>query len=250
MDVLALRHFYAGPLGGQVRRLVAARLASMPLPPAGARVLGLGFAVPWLEIYQRRGCEVMAFMPAHQGAMRWPDDETPATALVDEAALPLADGSMDLALVAHALELTPARKTMLAELWRVLAPSGHAVFIVPNRAGLWARAESTPFGHGRPFSRRQLEQLLLDASFTPQQWEHALFMPPWRARLLRAAPGTWERAGRALFAGFSGLILADAVKQVHALRRERKPALLIPAWRPAPAGLAPAPRAPAARRRA
>ncbi len=240
MDILALRHFYATPLGRQVRRLVAARLAALQPPPADARVLGLGFAVPWLEPLATGRRAVFAFMPAHQGAMRWPARGASATALVDEAALPLPDGSIDLALVIHGLELAPARERMLAELWRVLAPSGHVVFIVPNRTGLWARAERTPFGHGRPFSRGQLEDLLQEAGFMPQRFEHLLFMPPWRWRMLRGSPATWERLGRLLFPGFSGLIMTEAVKQVRAVRRQRQPALLIPGWQVAPAGLAPA----------
>ena len=240
MDILALRHFYATPLGRQVRRLVAARLATLQPPPADARVLGLGFAAPWLEAWRGQQRCVFAFMPAHQGAMRWPAEGKSGTALVDETALPLPDGCIDLALVAHGLELAPARERMLAELWRVLAPSGHVVFIVPNRTGLWARAERTPFGHGRPFSRGQLEGLLQEAGFTPQRFEHLLFMPPWRLRLLRGSPATWERLGRLLFPGFSGLIMVEAVKQVRAVRRQRQPALLIPGWQAAPAGLAPA----------
>ncbi len=242
MDIIALRHFYTSPMGRQVQRLVAARLRAVPSPPPDARVLGLGFATPWLDLYHGQQRSIFAFMPAHQGAARWPADAPAATVLVDEGALPLPDGCIDLALVVHALELTPARRQMLAELWRVLAPSGHVVFIVPNRTGLWARAERTPFGHGRPFSRRQLQQLLTDAHFTLQQTAHLLFMPPWRLRLLRGSATTWERAGRLLFPGLSGLLLAEAVKQVPALRKERKPALLVPGWQPLPTPLAPAPR--------
>ena len=40
-------------------------------------------------------------------------------------------------------------------MWRVLAPSGR-VIVVPNRRGPWARADNTPFGHGRPYSRSQI----------------------------------------------------------------------------------------------
>ena len=37
---------------------------------------------------------------------------------------------------------------------------GKLVIVTPNRRGLWARFEHTPFGTGRPFSRGQLTELL------------------------------------------------------------------------------------------
>ncbi len=236
MDIIELRQFYASPLGRQVRRIVSRHLNALPRPPADARVLGLGFATPWLDAYRRQARATFAFMPAHQGALTWPAAEAPATALVDESALPLPDASIDLALVVHALELTPVREGLMEELWRVLAPSGHAVFVVPNRSGLWARVEKVPFGHGRPFSRRQLEQLLKDSMFTPVAFTPMLFMPPWRGRFLGGSAASWERLGKWLWPGFSGLLMAEAVKQVYARRPERQRARLIPALHPAPVG--------------
>ena len=56
---------------------------------------------------------------------------------------------------------------MLAEVWRVLTPGGRLLVVVPNRAGLWARMENTPFGYGRPFSRKQLSRLMRDMQFSP-----------------------------------------------------------------------------------
>jgi hypothetical protein len=67
---------------------------------------------------------------------------------------------------------------MLRELWRVMAPQGRVIFIVPNRRGMWARFDSTPFGHGRPFSRQQLTNMLSDQLFSPTRWANALFVPP------------------------------------------------------------------------
>ncbi len=236
MDVIELRQFYASPLGRQVRRVISRHLNALPRPPADACVLGLGFATPWLDAYRQHVRATLAFMPAHQGAMIWPHEQPPATALVDETALPLPDSSIDLALVVHALELTPVREKLMGELWRVVAPSGHVVFIVPNRSGLWARAERVPFGHGRPFSRRQLEQLLKDSMFTPTTISPLLFMPPWRGRFLGGSAGTWEQVGKWLFPGFSGLLMAQAIKQVYARRGERQRVPLIPALHPAPVG--------------
>ena len=49
---------------------------------------------------------------------------------------------------------------LLREVWRVLAPSGRMMAIMPNRRGVWTRTDNTPFGHGRPYSRSQITQLL------------------------------------------------------------------------------------------
>ncbi len=234
MDVLELRDFYATPLGVTARRLIAHRLRQLPPPPEDARVLGLGFATPWLDRYRRRCREVFSFMPSRQGVLRWPAEGPAASALVDETALPLADGAVDLALVVHGLELTDHQPDMLAELWRVLAPQGRAVFVVPNRRGLWARMDTTPFGHGRPFSRRQIEKLLGEFMFGPLEIRPALFAPPVQKEVLLRSATAWERMGLTFWQGFSGLLIVEAVKQVYALRGERRKAPVFSALRPAP----------------
>ena len=47
------------------------------------------------------------------------------------------------------LEMTNDPGTLLREAWRVLAAGGRLLVVVPNRRGLWARMDTTPFGHGR-----------------------------------------------------------------------------------------------------
>ena len=74
----------------------------------------------------------------------------------------------------------------------------------PNRRGLWARVDSTPFGHGTPFSRSQLAKLLKEALFSPEEWQHALYMPPFGWRILLKWPVFWERLGLLLWPAFSG----------------------------------------------
>ena len=48
------------------------------------------------------------------------------------------------------------------EIWRVLSGNGRLLVIAPNRRGIWARFEHTPFGHGRPYTSSQLYRLLRD----------------------------------------------------------------------------------------
>ena len=92
--------------------------------------------------------------------MPWPAGEPNLCVLVEETRWPIEAGTVDRLIVAHGLETCDSPEALLAEIWRVLAPGGRVVFIVPNRSGLWARRDVTPFGFGRPYSLGQLEGLL------------------------------------------------------------------------------------------
>jgi len=232
LDVVDLREFYSSPLGQMTRRMLSHRIRSRFRPGQGARVLGIGYAIPYLEPWRAEAERVFAFMPARQGVVHWPQCGLNDAALVEEADLPLPDASIDLALVVHGLELTDQLPDLLRELWRVLAPQGRALFVVPNRRGMWARFDSTPFGHGRPFSRPQFTDLLRDAAFTPTGWAYALFAPPIaRSFLIRSAPA-FERFGLWISPGFAGLIVVEAVKQVYAISRGKRAKRLMPVIKP------------------
>jgi SAM-dependent methyltransferase len=232
MDVVDLKEFYASRLGHATRRIVGSRLRARLQTLKGATVLGLGYCTPYLDALADGSCDVMAMMPARQGVVHWPADGDCASVLVDEACLPLPDGCIDFALVVHGLELTDQLPDMLRELWRVLAPQGRAVFVVPNRRGLWARFDNTPFGHGRPFSRGQLMTLLRGAQFSPSGWVSMLFVPPSQRGFLVRSSTIWERVGSWVGPGFSGLIMVEAIKQVYAVSGTKQRRRLVPQLRP------------------
>ena len=232
MDVVDLKEFYVSPLGQTVRRLIAHRILTRWKGLNGATILGLGHAVPYLESWRDTAERIIGFMPARQGVMHWPSGKPSATALVDESDLPLEDGSVDLALVIHGLELTDHMPDMLRELWRVLSPQGRVLFVVPNRRGMWARFDSTPFGHGRPFSRQQLAQILRDAQFAPSAWAHALFVPPFKRGFVRRSAPAWERVGLWVSPAFSGVIIVEAIKQVYAVSASRRQRALVTNLKP------------------
>jgi len=121
----------------------------------------------------------------------------------------------------------------------VLAPGGQVMAVIPNRGGLWVRSERTPFGHGRPYSRAQITNLLRQTWFTPSHWSEALYVPPVRSPWMLRSSDLWERTGGALGAPFAGVHIVVASKQVYRgvpVRKERT--RLIPALEPV---LAPAP---------
>ena len=216
LDILDLRAFYTSPLGGVARRILTHKIRGLWRQAAGETLIGLGFVTPYLSTFRGEAHRLGAFMPASQGAMVWPASGAVSTVLVEEARLPLADNSVDRLLAIHCLEVSEQARPLLREIWRVLAPEGRLLLVVPNRAGIWSRREATPFGHGQPYSRAQLERLLHDVFFTPTEWSTALHTLPFGHRLsVRWAP-TVERMGARLWPRFAGVIIVEARKELAA----------------------------------
>ncbi len=234
IDVVDLRNFYGQPLGVVARRFVSRGVRSLWRDAAGQRVLGIGYTTPYLGLFREEAERCLAFMPAGQGVLKWPTARPALSALVDENELPLTDGAVDRVLLVHALEMTNDPAALLREVWRVLAPGGRLLAVVPNRRGVWARLDTTPFGHGRPYSRSQINQLLRETWFTPSEWSEALYVPPVPRRWFLRSAAAWERTGATLSAPFAGVHLVDATKQVYRAipAQRRKKRMLVPALEP------------------
>ncbi|MBL8576327.1 MAG: methyltransferase domain-containing protein [Mesorhizobium sp.] len=214
-DIVDLRSFYSSLLGRLADRAIAMALSSIWTKLPNERLVGLGYALPWLDRFGTDCERVFAFMPATQGAVVWPVGGPSATALVFDEELPLVDSSVDRMLLVHSLEHAESPRETLKEVWRVLSPNGRIVIVVPNRRGVWARFEHTPFGTGRPFSRSQLNELLRDANFTPSAWSEALLFPPSKKRFMMRFHNILERTGRRFWPIFSGVIIVEAQKRVY-----------------------------------
>jgi SAM-dependent methyltransferase len=222
-DVVDLRDFYATSLGQMARRMIRRQVRALWPNVAGMQVLGLGFATPYLRPFMGEAERVVAVMPASQGVLPWPPEGPGLTALADETELPFPDRSMDRILLVHALESTEQVRGMMREIWRVLADGGRLAIVAPNRRGIWARLERTPFGNGRPYTTSQLARLLRDNMFTPVSTTGALFVPPTTSRMvLRSAPAV-EELGRRWFETFAGVVVIEATKQIYAATGLREP---------------------------
>lgn len=236
--ILDLRDFYASPLGRVARQMVARKVTEAWPDAGGLDVLALGYATPFLDGMAGQVRRAVAAMPAAQGVEPWPALGMNRACLVEESALPLPNALFDRVLAVHALEESDNPLALLHEVWRVLAPSGRVILAVTARHGLWADAENSPFGHGRPFSRRQLETLVREADLEPIGWTRALYAPPlaWASRWAEG----FEQAGARLWPPFAGLILMEAAKQTFAVRpegvRARARAPARPIFQPAPVG--------------
>ena len=177
-DIIDLRDFYEGALGRAVVRVVQRHLRAIWPRLAGQRVLGIGFATPYLGALSAESERTIAVMPAGQGVLRWPAGGNNLVALSNETCLLLFDRSIDRLVMVHCLEGSPEVRAVLRECWRVLADGGRLVVIVANRSGFWARADNAPFAQGRPFSMGQITKQLREALFAPLLTAtSALFMP-------------------------------------------------------------------------
>jgi len=212
-DVVDLRDFYDSSLGQAARRMIRRRLREFWPDLRGQRVLGIGYATPFLWGLREEAERVLAVMPSSQGVMPWPAEGPGLAALAEETDLPFPDRSFDRIVVVHALESTDHVRGMMREIWRVLTDGGRLLVIAPNRRGIWARLDRTPFGQGRPYTPTQLNRLLRDNMFMTLQSRTALFMPPSNRRIiLRSAPA-WENIGSRWFPGFAGVLMVEAAKQ-------------------------------------
>ncbi len=220
LDVLDLRNFYYRTgLGRAAQKAVRDQLVVMWPEARGQTVAGFGFAVPLLRPYLGQARRVIGLMPGQQGVMPWPAGMPNVSTLCEEGRWPLANGQVDKLVLLHGLETSDDHRLVLREAARVLADSGRAIFIVPNRRGLWARRDGTPFGHGRSYSLGQIEAQLADWGFCAERHAAALLAPPSTRRFwLRAGPFL-EKVGRNVSSHLAGGVL-----MVEARKRMDEPA--------------------------
>lgn len=219
-DIDQLRRFYyQRALGRVVQRILRDRLTERwpPAQTTGMTVAGFGFAAPMLRPYLPTARRVTALMPGPQGVMVWPAGQANHAVLCDETAWPIDAGSLDRLVMLHGLETSDHPRALLAEAWRCLGPGGRMMVMVPNRAGLWAASDRTPFGFGRAYTTGQIEAQMRHAGFQPDWHGSAVYIPPSDRRFWRRSAQFWERSGarisRVLIAG---VVLVELTKQTRA----------------------------------
>ena len=218
MNIIDIVEFYASPLGKATARVVGAALKTDSMNGKDNIGIGIGYAVPWLD-----PSSGYALMLAKQGVVKWPmENQASRSALVEPDSLPFADNSVEHVLIAHGLEFVDEPEAMLEEAWRVLAPLGTLNLLVANRRGLWAAIESTPFGHGQPFSHGQLVKLLTDTQFSIRNINPVLHGFPMQSLSTFKVPEILERIGQALPIHMAGAWLVAAQKQVPSYASTRK----------------------------
>jgi SAM-dependent methyltransferase len=212
-DAQAAVDFYATPRGAMVARLLRERLAALWPALGGQSVLGLGYAAPYLRLWREQARHCVALTPAQFAAVRWPAGLPNLSCAGQEDALPFPDLCFDRILLMHGLEVAENARRLLREVWRVLKDDGRLLVVAPNRRSMWAHLESTPFGHGQPYSAGQIGRLLAVSLFRVERRDAALFVPPLRLSSARL----WEHGARRLLPpAMAGLTITEAAKDLYA----------------------------------
>ncbi|MCD6035660.1 MAG: methyltransferase type 11 [Rickettsiales bacterium] len=222
-DIIELKQFYRSSLGQTVSRELCRQIKMLWPDVSREYILGLGYATPYIRCFRNAkeaGNTVIAAMPAQMGVIHWPQDKPNLSLLTNEGEIPLADASVHRIIIAHALEFSDQAENMLRETWRVLAPGGRLIVIVPHRMGLWARMENTPFGHGHPFNGAQIHKLMRKTLFLPSQQRAALYFPPTTSRMVLKTVPMWEKFGERFLKVMGGVLVIEAEKQLYALKGE------------------------------
>src|SRR5581483_5323947 len=98
-DVVDLRDFYLTGVGQVARRMIRRAIRRVWPDLRAMRLLGIGYATPFLSAVSTETERVVAMMPASLGVLGWPADAPNLVTLADEAELPFADYSIDRVLL-------------------------------------------------------------------------------------------------------------------------------------------------------
>src|ERR1700722_18321362 len=204
--------FYGSARGAVTARILRERLSMIWPNLRGLSVLGIGYSVPYLRLWRDHAGRCIALTPAQLGAARWPVGTSNLSCTAEEESLPFTDLTFDRILLVHGLEAAENARRLLREVWRVLKDDGLLLVVAPNRRGMWALLESTPFGQGQPYSPGQIGGLLAGSMFHVERRDTALYLPPVRWRLILRTAGLAERAGRRLIPQLAGVTITEAGK--------------------------------------
>lgn len=215
-DAHAAADFYMTARGVVAARLLRERLSLLWPHLAQQSILGLGYAAPYMRAWRDGAARCIVATPAQVGLSRWPAGSANLSCTIDEETLPFADLSFDRILIVHGLEGAENARRMLREVWRVLKDDGRVLVVTPNRVGLWAQVENTPFGQGQPYSPGQIGRLLAASLFRVERRDTALYMPPVSLRIVLRSARAFETAGRRVAPHLAGVTITEAVKDVYA----------------------------------
>jgi SAM-dependent methyltransferase len=215
-SIYDLAEFYKHPMGKITQRVVRSVMARWWKDCHALRVVGIGYAQPYLDLFLPTAERCLAIIPARLGGQAWPSSDKNLICLAEESELPLETNSVDRVILIHSVEHAELLSSNLQEVWRILKGNGRLLVVTPNRMGFWARAVWSPFGQGSPSTLDQLRWQLREHKFVYERHTGALYTPPLRFRWIEASSKTFEICGPFLCPALAGLHIVEASKQVYA----------------------------------
>ena len=212
-EVRSANVFYEAATGVGAVRLLARHLTAAWPELSGQNLLGIGYTQPFLPLWEAQASFIVA---AHlgNGMSSSSRRSSYAECLIDGASLPFPDLSFHRVLMVHALETTQTSRDLLRAVWKVMRDDGKLLLVVPNRRGMWAHSDTTPFGQGTPFSPRQIREQMRESMFHVESCGTALYPPPFPP-LHRSRLGDFiEKAGSMVLPACGGVVIVEAVKDM------------------------------------
>ncbi len=214
-----LQSFYNSDIGLIVQELISMRVREFWPDVHGQRLLGCGYAAPYVGLFMEDRPERCALMmPAEQGACLWPGGAGKNTVFMSkETEMPIEPASVDCVLLIHHLESCVDVRASLREVWRVLKANGRVLVVVPNRMGAWTHADWSPFGRGLPYTMTQLCGVFQHVRFVHERHKGGLFMLPIPdSPIMMKGARMMERMGRSVFPFVAGVHIVEFSKQIYA----------------------------------
>jgi len=175
--------FYNSRLGGYVVDSLRPAIAGMiDIPTNNSKTCIISAsAFAFINIFKNmKRLSLQAF----HAQETWPAEGQGHYVVAERKQWPYRAEEVDYVVMVHDLEFAEDPDQYLREAWRVLKGEGRLVIVFPNRAGKWARFDTTPFGLGYPYTLEQMDKLLSAAHFSIDKVEPRLFHSP-------VTPETW-----------------------------------------------------------
>ena len=225
-EIAYLDDFYHSAAGHRVAYFL--RRIIQPALHLEAKIDRLGFGYPFMCL---PSAVPPVLIPREMGALAHGGSDGVMSASVASDAWPIATESLNQIIMCHGLEYCFDGEACLSEANRVLVSAGELLLMVPNRASLWVRDDSTPLGHGRPFSKGQIGKWLSKTGFHIIDVRRGLFVPPRLLHLPMKLADFTDRCGHYGWGLFGGMIIIRASKLRYATKARDK-AVLIPSLSP------------------
>jgi SAM-dependent methyltransferase len=156
-----------------------------------------------------------------------------AALAADSTALPFAEGSLDLVVLPHTLELSPDPHATLREVQRVLVHEGRVAITGLNPTSLWGlrlrRSQPSPPDAGESIGHWRLRDWLRLLEFELESLAFGCYRPAVRSERALARYGWMDRVGARCWPIFGAAYFMLAVKRTRGAR------LVGAAWKSAPA---------------
>jgi len=218
INVTQLENFYSGTeLGQTVSQSLANQINLVWPDPVGGTVVGYGFASPVLNRFIAQNERVINLIPQQLGINYWPSNQANKNVQTIESNWPLPSSGIERVVIMHGLEISNNYSNPLNECWRILAPEGQLILVVPNKIGLFSSNKAVPFNcswKSSGFTLKKVRQLLINHKFQVMDHYPALFAPLGAKGISGQLTRFFESACRSYSMNLGSVIIVVARKRI------------------------------------